>query len=257
MPAYWQTSTLKKLNFILGRLAMNFLKDLKRYDELYEKIITQKELAWLSNFDKSQIAELVQPLKGTTIMAIKAKDAVVMAGDTRASTPGEIVSDKVDKILEIDKRTLVAFAGVMGWGMKFIRAFKQELRIYRKSYREPKTKGKVRKLAERTGQFLAPAIQLNMIVVPILGIFDPNKGPLVFQIKCDQSYIEKNWVTEGSGGADARGVLTDRYRENLSEEEAIAIANRAINAAITDPFTGPKRTIKVINKNGIDIIEGV
>lgn len=241
---------------------MIFSDYFKEINRLYEGIITPEDRLWLANLNEKQIAHFNHLLCGTTIMGIKARDAVVMAGDTRVSAlgiGGGIVSDKFDKILEADKRTLIAIAGVPGWATELVRNFRRELSIWYDVMRgrELTTKGKVRRLAKLTGQFLAPAIHLNMAVIPILGTFDKEKGPRVFQISCDQSYIEKDYVTQGSGSNDARGVLSDGYRRNLSKEQAIDLAIRALKSANTDLFTGPKRTIKVIDKDGISIIEGV
>lgn len=240
---------------------MNFLTYPEKVNKLYKGIMTSEDRIWLANLSEERIAKFKGALYGTTIMGVKAKDAVIMAGDTRVSISGPgggVVSDKFDKILDVDKRTLIAIAGTAGWAKEFVRAFRSEVRIFQDIHtRELSTKGKVRRLARLTGQFLAPAIQLGMIVIPILGTFDSKKGPQVFRISIDQSYIEKDWLTEGSGGVDARGVLKDRYRKDLSREEAIDLVKRALESATTDLYTGPKRTIKVIDKDGISIIEGV
>lgn len=240
---------------------MNFSDYFKEVNKLYEGLINQEDLKLLADLDERRVHRFGHLLSGTTIMGIKAKDAVIMAGDTRVSSEGAgggIVSDRFDKILKLDSRTLIAVAGVMGWAIKLVRSFRGEVRVWFDiTGRELSTKGKVRRLAELTGQFLAPAIQLGMLVVPILGTFDKDEGPRVFQIWPDQSYIEKDWTTEGSGGIDARGVLTANYHKDLTKEQAIELARLALGSATTDLHTGPTRTIKIIDKNGISVIEEV
>src|SRR4029453_11983712 len=54
---------------------------------------------------------LIAP-EATTILAFKFADGVLVAGDRRATAANMIVYDRADKVLEIDRHSLMAIAGV-------------------------------------------------------------------------------------------------------------------------------------------------
>ena len=54
----------------------------------------------------------VTPTQATTILAFKFADGVLVAGDRRATAGNVIMYDRADKVLEIDRHSLMAIAGV-------------------------------------------------------------------------------------------------------------------------------------------------
>src|SRR5437879_4853327 len=50
--------------------------------------------------------------QATTVFAFHYKDGVLMAGDRRATAGNVIVTDKVDKVIDIDATSILAIAGV-------------------------------------------------------------------------------------------------------------------------------------------------
>src|SRR5438874_11781897 len=56
-------------------------------------------------------AEIV-PTESTTILAFKFADGVLVAGDRLATSGNTGVYDRADKVLEIDRRSIMASAGV-------------------------------------------------------------------------------------------------------------------------------------------------
>ena len=53
-----------------------------------------------------------QPTEATTILAFKFSGGVLVAGDRRATAGNTVVYDRADKVLEIDRHSLMAIAGV-------------------------------------------------------------------------------------------------------------------------------------------------
>ena len=54
----------------------------------------------------------IAPTHATTILAFKFADGVLVAGDRRATAGNLVVYDRADKVLEIDKPSLMAIPGV-------------------------------------------------------------------------------------------------------------------------------------------------
>jgi proteasome beta subunit len=53
-----------------------------------------------------------QPTEATTILAFKFSGGVLVAGDRRATSGNTVVYDRADKVLEIDRHSIMAIAGV-------------------------------------------------------------------------------------------------------------------------------------------------
>src|SRR5215831_15769617 len=52
------------------------------------------------------------PTQATTILAFKFQGGVLVAGDRRATSGSTVVYDRADKVLEIDRHSIMAIAGV-------------------------------------------------------------------------------------------------------------------------------------------------
>ena len=50
----------------------------------------------------------IVPTESTTILAFKFSDGVLVAGDRRATSGNTVVYDRADKVLEIDRRSIMA-----------------------------------------------------------------------------------------------------------------------------------------------------
>ncbi|MEE2629060.1 MAG: proteasome subunit alpha, partial [Candidatus Latescibacterota bacterium] len=55
--------------------------------------------------------EQIEPVEGTTIMAVRYADGVLVAGDRRATMGNLVVYDRADKVLSIDDDAIMAIAG--------------------------------------------------------------------------------------------------------------------------------------------------
>src|SRR5262245_43074547 len=54
----------------------------------------------------------VEITRGTTILAMKYRDGVLVAGDRRATAGNMVMYDRTDKVLELDRHSVMAIAGV-------------------------------------------------------------------------------------------------------------------------------------------------
>src|SRR6185503_4579720 len=69
---------------------------------------------------------------GTTVVAIRYADGVVMAGDRRA-TSGNLISHRtMEKVYPADRHSGVAIAGAAGPAMDMVRLFQLQLEHYEK-----------------------------------------------------------------------------------------------------------------------------
>ena len=69
---------------------------------------------------------------GTTCLALKFADGVLIAGDRRATAGNIIRSRHMDKVVEADRYSGVAFSGAAGPSMEMIKLFQLQLEHYEK-----------------------------------------------------------------------------------------------------------------------------
>ncbi|HZV34274.1 MAG TPA: proteasome subunit alpha, partial [Verrucomicrobiae bacterium] len=86
--------------------------------------------------------------QATTVFAFHFSEGVLMAGDRRATAGNIIVTDRVDKVIEIDATSLLAIAGVPATAFEMARVLQTSFEYYRRSQLQPLSlPAKVRALA--------------------------------------------------------------------------------------------------------------
>src|SRR5918993_4493620 len=74
----------------------------------------------------------VEITHGTTIVALRYEEGVIMAGDRRATEGYSIASRAIDKVFPADGHSGVAIAGAAGPAVEMVRLFQTELEHYEK-----------------------------------------------------------------------------------------------------------------------------
>jgi proteasome beta subunit len=178
---------------------------------------------------------------GTTVVAIRYADGVVLAGDRRATAGFAIASRRIEKVFRADEHSGVAFAGVAGPGIEMVRLFQTQLEHYEKIEGEPLSlEGKANQLAQMVRANFPAALQ-GLVVVPLFAGFDERRarGRVFSFDPTGGKYEEADFQTNGSGGVHAKNWIKAQWREGLSAEEAIDLAVRSLFAAADeDTATG-------------------
>ena len=65
----------------------------------------------------------------TTILAFKYRDGVLVAGDRRATAGNMVMYDRTDKVLEIDRHSVMAIAGVPATAYEMVQGPRTFLQI--------------------------------------------------------------------------------------------------------------------------------
>lgn len=188
----------------------------------------------------SATADLAVP-HATTCIALRFAEGVVMAGDRRA-TSGNLISHRtMEKVVQADKFSGVAIAGAAGPAMEMIKLFQLQLEHYEKVEGSSLSlEGKANQLSMMVRGNLPAAMQ-GMVVVPIFGGFDSrrNTGRLWAYDVTGGRYEEQEFVATGSGSLHAGTVIKIAHRPQISRDDAINLACRALwEAADADSATG-------------------
>ena len=187
--------------------------------------------------------------QGTTVLAVRYRDGVVMAGDRQATAGFQIASRRIDKIFKCDDLSGIGIAGAAGPAMEMAKLFQTELEHYEKVEGDNLSlEGKANKLSQMIRLNLPAAIQ-GLAVVPIFAGFDEKVGTgRLFKYDITGGrYEETNYDAQGSGAKDARDSLKKLWKRDLSREEALRVALEAlVDAADEDIGTG-----------GPDLVRGI
>src|SRR4051794_23619420 len=186
---------------------------------------------------------------GTTVVAVRYAEGVLMAGDRRA-TSGNLISHRtMEKVFPADRFSGVAIAGAAGPAMDMVKLFQLQLEHYEKvEGSELSLEGKANQLSAMVRGNLPAAMQ-GLAVVPLFAGYDTRRraGRLFQYDVTGGRYEESNFATTGSGSLHAGTVIKLGYRENLSREETIDLSISALfNAADEDSATG-----------GPDLVRGI
>jgi proteasome beta subunit len=209
---------------------------------------------------------------GTTVLALRYRDGVVMAGDRQATSGFQVASRRIDKIFKSDDLSGVGIAGAAGPAMEMAKLFQTELEHYEKVEGDGLSlEGKANKLGQMIRMNLGLALQ-GLAVVPIFAGFDAKAG-IGRLFKYDITggrYEETNFEAQGSGSTFARDALKKLWRRDLDRDEALRVALESlIDAADEDVGTGGPDmvrgifpTVKTITRAGFheapdDEIRGV
>ncbi len=193
--------------------------------------------------DPSQITH------GTTCVAVRYADGVVMAGDRRA-TAGNLISHRsIEKVFPADRHSAVAIAGAAGPAVEMVRLFQLQLEHYEKVEGAPLSlEGKANQLGQMLKSNL-PAAMTGLAVVPIFAGYDlaRSTGRLFEYDITGGRYEESDYAATGSGSLHAETVIKVGYRRDLSVDDAIALLSESLfQAADSDAATGGADTLRGI-----------
>ncbi|MGI9034293.1 MAG: proteasome subunit beta [Acidimicrobiales bacterium] len=186
---------------------------------------------------------------GTTIVAVRYADGVVMAGDRRATEGYSIAHRAIEKVFPADRYSGVSIAGAAGPAVEMVRLFQTELEHYEKVEGVALSlEGKANKLSQMVRSNLPMAME-GLAVVPIYAGYDLRRraGRIFKYDLTGGRYEEDDFHATGSGGRDARTTIKLGWRDGLDRAAAVELCIEALyEAADEDSATG-----------GPDVVRGI
>ncbi len=209
-----------------------------------------------------EVPEGVNPLtvpEGTTVLALRHAQGVVMAGDRRATEGNLVAHRRIRKVFPADRFSAVAIAGTAGLAIDMVRLFQVELEHYEKIEGIGLSlEGKASFLARLVRSQLPMAFQ-GLVVVPLFAGYDEkdDTGRVYTFDVVGGRYDEIDFGSTGSGSRLARSYLRTVYREDLTGDEAAQMAVEALVAAAQeDTATGGPDLMRGILPNVVRINAG-
>ena len=140
-----------------------------------------------------------------------------MAGDRRATAGNVIVTDRVEKIIEVDSTSLLAVAGVPATAFEMARVLQTSFEYYRRSQLQPLSlPARVRALARLLRENLPMTLQGIGVVVPLFAGVDHSVAPpqarIYFYDPLGAQFQAVGYAASGSGSGTIRSVLSFQER---------------------------------------------
>jgi proteasome beta subunit len=210
-----------------------------------------------------------QPLTtATTILAFKYRNGVLVAGDRRATAGNMVMYDRTDKVLEIDRHSVMAIAGVPATAYEMVRILEHSFKYYRRTQlQELSFEGKLRALSKLLKENVPAALAGTGAVVPIFAGYDAEQeaAKIYFYDILGAEFEGVEYAVSGSGSPTIRGILhyVNTWGEQplsaMSEEQAAVQALRLLTcAAEFDSATGGVNreaglypVVKLITSDGV------
>jgi proteasome beta subunit len=237
---------------------------------------------FLALLKRHQLLSDVPPISGrhlefketiaTTILGFKFSGGVLVAGDRRATAGNVVMYDRADKVLEIDRHSVMAIAGSPATAWEMARILEHSFQYYRRSQlQEMSVEGKVRALSKLLRDNLGMVMQGVGVVVPLFATYEkksPEPAKLFFYDAMGAQFEATDFASSGSGASAVRSVLyyenswgSQRLRER-SRQEAILLALKALDtAAEADTATGGVDRhgkifpiVKIVAETGIETV---
>ncbi len=188
---------------------------------------------------------------GTTILGLVCKDGVVIATERRA-TMGTLIAHKATKKLyKIDDHLAMATAGLVGDLQILARYLSAEANLYRL---KRDTQMPVQSAATLMSNILNQRKFYPYYVQLILGGWDAAGGH-VYSLDAAGGAIPDKYTSGGSGSPYVFGVLEDSFRDDMTANEGVDLAIRAVTAAMgRDSASGNGIDVAIINDKEFKII---
>jgi proteasome beta subunit len=179
---------------------------------------------------------------GTTVLAVKYKDGVLVAGDRRATAGNLVMYERAEKLINLDERSILAIAGVPAVAFEIARVLEHSFKYYQRSQLQAmSTAGKVRSLSKLLKENLPLTLQGVGMVVPIFATYETTAGDgggkVYFYDALGAQFEGADYAASGSGSLAVRSVLYylntwgEKPLARYSEAEVIVAALRLLDTA--------------------------
>jgi len=194
-------------------------------------------------------SDALPAVHGTTIVAARYRDGVVMAGDRRATMGSAIAMRDIEKVFSADGQSIIGVAGTAGVAIELVRLFQVELEHFEKVEGVGLSfDGKANRLGALIRGNLPQAMQ-GLVVLPLFIGWDDRaaRGRMFTYDATGGRYEEQEFTSVGSGAAFARGALKKLHDPDADEHSAVAALLQSLyDAADDDSAT-----------SGLDLTRGI
>jgi len=183
----------------------------------------------------SDAKQEVKFAKGTTTLAFKFNEGIIVSVDSRSTMGAYIASGTVKKVIEINPFLLGTMAGGAADCSFWERNLGTQCRLYElRNGRRISVASASQLLANTMSSYRGYGLSMGTMITG----WDET-GPQLYYVDDDGTRLKGKYFSVGSGSTYAYGVLDTHYRPDLTVDEAIDLGKRAIyHATHRDAYSG-------------------
>lgn len=167
------------------------------------------DFAQLVGFDLARLPVAPDEVHGTTVIAVRFDQGVIVLGDRRATMGNLIMFEQAEKIEVLDDQTVVAISGAYARAIEVCRYLKHAFKYYeRLNLFEISTEGKLMEISRALANNLPMAMQ-GGVFLPIAAAYDPRAKSfgVYFFDTAGARFLGSDYAAAGSGSERIRGVF--------------------------------------------------
>jgi proteasome beta subunit len=185
---------------------------------------------------------------GAATVGITFDNGVVIGAEKRVSWGTTVISKTGKKVFPITENIIVGSAGVSGDYQMLSSYLVAETKLFKLENRRPIT---VKAAAQLLSNILFSRKYMPFLTQTLIGGID-QEGSHLFSLDLAGSLIKENYSAVGTATSLVLGVLEANFKENLSEEEAVKLAVKAIRSATRrDAMSGDGIDLLVVTPSGV------
>jgi len=172
--------------------------------------VESKSFADLVGFPTGSIDPAPLETHGTTVLALRFDEGVLMLADRRATAGNLIMYDQAEKILPLDDSTMIAISGAYGRSIEVCRFLKHSFKYYsRMVLQEMSLEGKLMEISKALSANMAAAMNGVGVFLPIVAAYDKaaDRFGLYFFDGAGARFDNRDYACAGSGSERIRGVF--------------------------------------------------
>jgi len=202
----------------------------------------------------SDASQVVKFAKGTTTLAFKFNEGIIISVDSRSTMGNFIASGTVQKVIRINPYLLGTMAGGAADCSFWERDLGTQCRLYElRNKKRISVAAASKSLANTMSSYRGYGLSMGTMVTG----WDET-GPQLYYVDDDGTRLKGNMFSVGSGSTYAYGVLDTYYRKDMSVEEAIDLGKRAIyHATHRDAASGGINNLYHMTKDGWKFIHAI
>ena len=205
---------------------------------------------------------------GTTVLALRFKDGVVVFADRRATMGNLIMFEQAEKVMPLDDFTVVAISGSFARSVEICRYLKHSFKYYRRAVLQELTlEGKLAEISRALAGNVEMAMNGIGVFLPIVAAYDKTKEEfsVYFFDGAGAKFQSGEYACAGSGSERIRGVFEYLRRseggfETKSLEQVVENGLLMLDIAstldsATGGFTRIEPVVRVLTKDGNQLLD--
>ncbi len=188
-------------------------------------------------------------IPGSSAVAIKCKDGVVLGGDRRATWGYTVVNKTTQKVFKITDYIGITCYGLIGDFQILVKILRAQANLYELDAGD---RINTQSLAKLVSNFLYSRKMMPLLTNLVVAGVDKD-GPKLYTLDAIGSLMPDDYAAAGTGMLLSYGILEAEYKSDMTIAEGEKLVEKTIRNAIKrDAMSGNGIDLLIITKDGAE-----